>query len=35
MNSINASVLVMMHGFLYYTQTDFMPFADSQNKAKN
>ena len=22
------------HGFLYYTRTDFMPLADSQNKAK-
>ena len=22
------------HVFLYYTRTDFMPFADSQNKAK-
>ena len=22
------------HGFLYYTRTDFMPFADSQKRAK-
>ena len=22
----------MTHGFLYYTRTDFMPFADSQKR---
>ena len=26
--------IYVSHGFLYYTRTDFMPLADSQNKGK-
>ena len=27
--------IISIHGFLYYTRTDFMPLADSQKKCPN